>query len=352
MSKFWSEAIKSLQPYVPGEQPKSSGIIKLNTNENPYPPSPRVMEALQHFPKERLRLYPDPDGTVLKQAISQQFSLPEDHIFVGNGSDEVLAHAFLAFFRQPAPLMMPSMTYSFYDVYCNLYGISAKHIPLTEDFRIRLEHYSCDNGGIIFANPNAPTGIPLPLADIQSLLERNTESLVLVDEAYVDFGAESASALVSSYPYLLVVQTLSKSRNLAGMRVGFALGHPDLIAGLERVKNSFNSYPLDMLALTCATAAIEDQAYFEQTVQQIISDREWTREQLATLGFDVLPSATNFVFARHNTHSGAELMSYLRSQNILVRHFTKPGIENHLRITIGTRQEMQALIGALQNYPA
>jgi len=351
MSKFWSEALNTLQPYVPGEQPKTTNIIKLNTNENPYPPSPKVMEALEHFPKEKLRLYPDPDGSVLKQALSEHFELPQDHVFVGNGSDEVLAHAFMAFFRQPKPLLMPSMTYSFYDVYCNLYNITPEHIPLTDDFRIDLTQYHQENGGIIFANPNAPTGIAVGLDEIVSLLERNTETLVLVDEAYVDFGAESAATLVSQYPNLLVVQTLSKSRSLAGMRVGFALGQPDLIAGLERVKNSFNSYPLDMLALASATAAIEDTAYFVQTVQQIMNDRDWTTEQLEELDFDVLPSSTNFVFARHNRVSGSDLMSYLRSKNILVRHFTKPGIENHLRITIGTRDEMQALVTALRDYP-
>lgn len=350
MSKFWSEAITTLQPYVPGEQPKTGNITKLNTNENPYPPSPKALEALAHFPTERLRLYPDPEGSVLKEALSRYFALPTDHVFVGNGSDEVLAHAFMAFFRHEQPLLMPSMTYSFYDVYCNLYGITAQHIPLTEDFRIDLEQYPSVNGGIIFANPNAPTGVAVGLEEIKALLERNTETVVLVDEAYVDFGAESASTLVRQYPNLLVVQTLSKSRSLAGMRVGYALGSPELIAGLERVKNSFNSYPLDMLALASATAAIEDTAYFAQTVQQIMQDRDWTTEQLTALGFEVLPSSTNFVFAQHKTASGAELMTYLRSKNILVRHFTKPGIDNFLRITIGTRHEMEALINALKAF--
>ncbi|OOV86816.1 histidinol-phosphate transaminase [Oceanospirillum linum] len=350
MSKFWSDALNSLQPYVPGEQPKTSNIIKLNTNENPYPPSPKVIEALDHFPMEKLRLYPDPDGSVLKEALSHYFELPMDHVFVGNGSDEVLAHAFMAFFRQKKPLLMPAMTYSFYDVYCNLYNIEAEHIPLTDDFCIDLSQYHQDNGGIIFANPNAPTGIAVSLGEIEELLQRNTNTLVLVDEAYVDFGAESACSLIGKYSNLLVVQTLSKSRSLAGMRIGFALGHPDLIAGLERVKNSFNSYPLDMLALASATAAIEDTSYFAQTVQQIISDRNWTTEQLKSLGFEVLPSSTNFVFARHRTAAGDDLMTYLRHENILVRHFTKPGIENYLRISIGTREEMQTLITALEGY--
>ena len=282
----------------------------------------------------------------------EHVELHQVHVFVGNGADEVLSHAFIAVFRQPKPLLMPSMTYSFYDVYCNLYNITPEHIPLTDDFRIDLTQYHQENGGIIFANPNAPTGIAVGLDEIVSLLERNTETLVLVDEAYVDFGAESAATLVSQYPNLLVVQTLSKSRSLAGMRVGFALGQPDLISGLERVKNSFNSYPLDMLALASATAAIEDTAYFVQTVQQIMNDRDWTTEQLEELDFDVLPSSTNFVFARHNRVSGSDLMSYLRSKNILVRHFTKPWSENHRRITIGTRDEMQALVAALRDYPA
>ncbi|WP_417594022.1 histidinol-phosphate transaminase [Oceanospirillum sp.] len=350
MSKFWSDALNSLQPYVPGEQPKTSNIIKLNTNENPYPPSPKVTEALDHFPVEKLRLYPDPDGSVLKEALSNYFELPIDHVFVGNGSDEVLAHAFMAFFRQKKPLLMPTMTYSFYDVYCNLYNIEAEHIPLADDFCIDLSQYHQDNGGIIFANPNAPTGIAVSLGEIEELLQRNTNTLVLVDEAYVDFGAESACSLIAKYPNLLVVQTLSKSRSLAGMRVGFALGHPDLIAGLERVKNSFNSYPLDMLALASATAAIEDTDYFAQTVQQIIKDRNWTTEQLKSLGFEVLPSSTNFVFARHKSAAGDDLMTYLRNQNILVRHFTKPGLESYLRISIGTREEMQTLITALEGY--
>lgn len=350
MSKFWSEAIKNLQPYVPGEQPKEGNIIKLNTNENPYPPSPEVVQILKHFPTEKLRLYSDPDSTELKQALARHFDLPIDHVFTGNGSDEVLAHTFMAFFRQPEPLVLPSMTYSFYDVYCNLYGINTQPVPLTSDFRIDLNEYPTNNGGIIFANPNAPTGIAVSLSEIESLLKRNTESVVVVDEAYIDFGAESAVSLIPDYPNLLVIQTLSKSRSLAGMRVGFALGQPDLIAGLERVKNSFNSYPLDMLAIASASAAIKDTAYFEQTTAQIIADRDWTTAQLETLGFRVLPSSTNFVFASHKSVAGSELMQHLREQNILVRHFTKPGIENFLRITIGTREEMEMLISALKTH--
>ncbi|MBB1488858.1 histidinol-phosphate transaminase [Oceanospirillum sediminis] len=351
MSKFWSEAIKDLQPYVPGEQPKKDQIIKLNTNENPYPPSPRVIQTLKDYPAEKLRLYSDPDSTELKQTLSEHFNLPSDHVFVGNGSDEVLAHTFMAFFRHPEPLVMPSMTYSFYDVYCNLYDIEARHIPLGEDFRVNLEEYPSKNGGIIFANPNAPTGVAISLNEIEALLKRNTETVVVVDEAYVDFGADSAVSLIKSHPNLLVIQTLSKSRSLAGMRVGFALGQPELIAGLERVKNSFNSYPLDMLAIASASEAIRDQEYFEETVRKIIDDRDWTSTQLTSLGFRVLPSSTNFVFAEHKSATGTDLMQHLRNQNILVRHFSKPGIENFLRITIGTRSEMEALIQGLKSFP-
>ncbi|MCV6588003.1 MAG: histidinol-phosphate transaminase [Marinobacterium sp.] len=352
MSRYWSDAIRDLTPYTPGEQPKVDNLIKLNTNENPYPPAPAVVEALNNFDTDRLRLYPDPDCGVLKDALAQYHKVERHSVFVGNGSDEVLALAFMAFFRQPEPLLLPATTYSFYDVYCNLYNIDYQQIPLTEDFRIELSDYAQPNGGIIFANPNAPTGRALPLNEIEALLQRNTESLVIVDEAYVDFGADSAIELTRRYDNVLVIQTFSKSRSLAGMRVGYAIGHKDLIDGLERVKNSFNSYPLDMLAITTAAASLQDEDYFQQTNQKIIDSREWTAQQLEQLGFEGLPSATNFLFTRHNTLAGAELMSFLRSHNILVRHFNKPGIDNYLRITIGTQQEMEALINTLKQHPA
>ncbi|WP_372741383.1 histidinol-phosphate transaminase [Neptunomonas sp.] len=351
MSKYWSEAIQSLTPYVPGEQPKGSNIIKLNTNENPFPPSPMVIEAIHQFDTDRLRLYPDPDSSALKQSLADHFNVKTEQVFVGNGSDEVLAHTFMAFFRQPDPLLMPDISYSFYDVYANLYGIDVKHIPLQNDFCIALDDYSEANGGIIFANPNAPTGRALTLDQIDVLLQRNTESVVVVDEAYVDFGAETAIKLVKQYSNLLVIQTLSKSRSLAGMRVGFAIGSAELIDGLERVKNSFNSYPLDMLAQVTATAAIKDVAYFTQTTQRIIKTREWTNEQLLALGFKIIPSKTNFVFASHRYINGAELMGFLRTHQILVRHFSRPGIDNHLRITIGTEEEMHAMINCLKRHP-
>lgn len=351
MSKFWSAAIHQLTPYVPGEQPKGQQLIKLNTNENPYPPSPHVSAVINEFDPAQLRLYPDPDSTLLKNTLADYYQVTPAQVFVGNGSDEVLAHTFMAFFRQSQPLLMPQITYSFYDVYCNLYDIEYRHIPLAEDFSVNLADYQQPNGGIIFANPNAPTGTLLDLNQIETLLQHNQTSVVAVDEAYIDFGGQSAIALVAKYPNLLVLQTLSKSRSLAGMRVGFAIGHPDLIEGLERVKNSFNSYPLDKLAQACAVAAIEDQAHFKATCAKIIATRQWTHDQLVQLGFHVVPSASNFILASHPHIPAAQLMSYLRNHQILVRHFNRPEIENYLRISIGDDQQMQALINCLGNYP-
>ena len=351
MIKFWSPLVNDLVPYVPGEQPKMANLVKLNTNENPYPPAPAVRDVLDQFDTSRLRLYPDPESALLKQSLAHTHGLNTNQVFIGNGSDEVLALTFMALLRQDKPLLLPETTYSFYNVYIDLYGIEARHIELTDDFRIDLSQYQQPNGGIIFANPNAPTGISAPLSEIRALLESNTDSVVVVDEAYVDFGAESATALIDQYPNLLVTQTFSKSRSLAGLRIGCAFGHADLIEALERVKNSFNSYPLDMLAQAVAVASLEDEDYFRSRLDQVIATREWTNEQLQTLGFEVLPSHTNFVFASHPNVSGAELMAYLRENKILVRHFTKPRIENHLRITIGTDDEMQALINCLQQHP-
>lgn len=351
MSKFWSPAVRSLVPYTPGEQPKVVNLIKLNTNENPYPPAPGVREVMDHFDIDHLRLYPDPEASELKQALADYYQLDTKQIFIGNGSDEVLALAFMTFFRQSQPLLMPEISYSFYEVYCDLLNIKFDKIALKSDFSIDLDDYRRPNGGIVFANPNAPTGRLLPLALIEKLLEDNTESVVLVDEAYVDFGGTSALSLVNRYPNLLVVQTLSKSRSLAGMRVGYAMGHPELIDGLERVKNSFNSYPLDRLAIATATAAIRDVEYFNTICKRIIDTREKAVESLKQLSFNVIPSATNFVFASHKQIAAADLMSFLREHNILVRHFTKPGIDNYLRISIGTDTEMQTMLQTLEKYP-
>jgi histidinol-phosphate aminotransferase len=348
MKQFWSEGIRNLAPYVPGEQSNTPGLIKLNTNENPYPPSPRVVAAMQAAIGPELRLYPDPDSRELKRAIAETCNVPLDHIFVGNGSDEVLAHAFLALLKHPAPILLPDITYSFYPVYCALYGIEYRAVPVDARLRVSVADYLEPNGGIVIANPNAPTGAALPLADIRSLLQANAGSVVLIDEAYVDFGAESALALVAEFPNLLVVQTLSKSRSLAGMRVGFAVGQPALIGALECVKGCFNSYPLDRLAESGAAAALRDREYFETMRQRIIATRETLRVQLTELGFDVLPSATNFLFARHPAHDGATLHKALRARNILVRHFAKPRIDQFLRISIGTEDECRALVDALR----
>lgn len=351
MSKYWSDAIKRLTPYVPGEQPKESGITKLNTNENPYPPSPLAAAVINNFDTDRLRLYSDPDCTQLKDAIADHFKVERKHVFVGNGSDEVLAHTFAAFFQQEQPLLMPEFTYSFYPVYCNLFDIDFKQVPLRDEFTLNLDDYDQPNGGIIFANPNAPTSRAIELGDIEALAKRNTETVIVVDEAYVDFGASSAVQLTQRFDNVLVIQTFSKSRSLAGMRVGFAIGHENLIAGLECVKNSFNSYPLDMLAIESSVAAIKDNSYFEETTQKIIDTREWTFERLAELGFVSLPSKANFLFTRHRIVEAAELMGFLRTKKILVRYFSKPGIDNYLRITIGTPEEMQLLVDTLEQHP-
>ncbi len=347
MSKYWSELTKGLVPYVPGEQPKVQNLIKLNTNENPYPPSPKVVEAIDGFDKQRLRLYPDPNSDVLKQALADYHEVNKNQVFVGNGSDEVLALAFMAVFKQAEPILFPDISYSFYPVYCTLFEIDYQQLPLNEAFEIDLAGYPAENGGVIFPNPNAPTGRLLSLDQLRNLLQRNTESVVIVDEAYIDFGGESAIALVDQFPNLLVTQTFSKSRSLAGSRVGFAIGHEELIEGLERVKNSFNSYPLDMLAVTAAVAALQDEEYFETTRKKIVDSRDWLTAELQQLGFEVLPSAANFVFTRHPSYDAAELFAKLRERAILVRYFSAIRIDQFLRITIGTQAEIEALVSAL-----
>lgn len=348
MSKFWSPFVKDLVPYVPGEQPKLINLVKLNTNENPYGPSPKAIAAMQTELGDSLRLYPDPNGERLKCSVAEFYGVQPSQVFVGNGSDEVLAHAFHALFQHGKPLLFPDVTYSFYPVYCGLYGIDYETIRLDERFQIDVADYARPNGGIIFPNPNAPTGCALALDAIERLLQANPNSVVLVDEAYIDFGGISAVALVDRYPNLLVTQTLSKSRSLAGLRVGLAIGHPDLIEALERIKNSFNSYPLDRIAIAGAAAAFEDRAYFEQTCRQVIASRESVTAAMEAMGFEVLPSAANFVFTRHPQHDAATLAADLREQGIIVRHFKQPRIEQYLRITIGAPEQNQALIGALK----
>jgi histidinol-phosphate aminotransferase len=349
MSRYWSAVVRGLTPYVPGEQPKLPNLVKLNTNENPYGPSPKVLEALRAETGDTLRLYPDPNADRLKETVASYFSVTPQQVFVGNGSDEVLAHVFLGLLKHDKPVLFPDITYSFYPVYCGLYDVAYETVPLAEAFEIRPADYSRPNGGIIFPNPNAPTGRALALADIERILAANPDSVVVVDEAYVDFGGETAMPLVATYPNLLVVQTLSKSRSLAGLRVGFAVGHADLIEALERVKNSFNSYPLDRLAIAGAVAAMEDKQHFERTRQAVIESRERLVKELTSLGFEVLPSAANFIFARHPKRDAGELAAALRSRSIIVRHFRQPRIEQFLRITVGTDAQCQALTGALRD---
>ncbi len=351
--RFWSPDVRELEPYVPGEQPKIQNLLKLNTNENPYPPSPNVVAAVQAVLEnsaDALRLYPDPDATELKQAIAKQQNVVVDNVFVGNGSDEVLAHIFKAFFVQDKPILYPDITYSFYPVYSQFFGISAntKILPLNDDFEIVVDDYKQPNGGIIITNPNAPTSIALGLSAIEDVLQANPDSVVLIDEAYVDFGAESAVGLVEKYDNLVVCQTTSKSRSLAGLRVGFAIAQPHLIAALEAVKNSFNSYPIDRFAIAAAVASFDDEAYFEVQKQKVIESREKLTAQLTELGFKVLPSKANFIFATLPSHDAGELASQLREQGIIVRYFNKPRINQFLRITIGTDEQNQRLVDTLK----
>lgn len=349
MSKFWSDVVHKLTPYVPGEQPKLDNLVKLNTNENPYGPSPKVIAALRLEAADSLRLYPDPNSDALRLAIAEAHQLESNQVFVGNGSDEVLAHVFQALLKHAGPLLFPDITYSFYPVYCGLYGIQYKTIPLAEDFTINIDDYDRPNGGIIFPNPNAPTGIPLALVEIERLLQKNTESVVVVDEAYVDFGTESVVTLINQYPNLLVTHTLSKARSLAGLRVGYALGAPELIQALIRVKDSFNSYPIDRFASAGAIAAMQDTEYFAEMLQKVLVTRGALVQDLTSLGFTVLPSGANFIFAKHPTKDGAELTAKLREKSIIVRHFKAPSRASpYLRITIGTDAQSKLLVNALK----
>lgn len=352
MSRFWSPVVGKLSPYVPGEQPKLQDLVKLNTNEHPLGPSPKALQAMRAACNDSLKLYPDPGSERLRLAVAANLGVQPDQVFVGNGSDEILAHAFQGLLKHDAPLLFPDITYSFYPVYCGLYQITYQAVPLTDDFSIDVQDYlpSVERkaGGIIFPNPNAPTGRALPLADIERVVAGNPDVVVVIDEAYVDFGAESAASLVSRYDNLLVIQTLSKSRSLAGLRVGYAVGSRVLIEALERVKNSFNSYPVDRLAEAGAVAALEDKAYFEDACQFVMATRTTLVNELHALGFQVLPSAANFVFVRHPGRDGAALAAALRERSIIVRHFKQPRIDQFLRITVGTESQCARLIEALK----
>ncbi|ENU30952.1 histidinol-phosphate aminotransferase [Acinetobacter sp. CIP-A165] len=351
--RFWSPEVRELEPYIPGEQPKIQNLLKLNTNENPYPPSPRVEAAVQAVlanQADALRLYPDPDATALKQAIAKQQNVEIAQVFVGNGSDEVLAHIFKAFFIQKEAVLYPDITYSFYPVYSQFFGIHTKQIPLNENFEIDVADYKQANGGVIITNPNAPTSIALGLDQIEQVLQANPNRVVVIDEAYVDFGAETAVQLVNKYENLVVCQTTSKSRSLAGLRVGYAIAQSHLIAALEAVKNSFNSYPMDRFAIAAAVASFEDQAYFDAQCKKVIDSREKLISELMALGFQVLPSKANFIFATHPKHDAAQLMQQLRDHGILVRYFNKPRINQFLRITIGTDEQNKRLVGTIKTH--
>ena len=352
MKAFWSSRIRDMVPYTPGEQPKGRTFIKLNTNENPYPPSPRVLEAIRRTAGEGLRLYPDPEASALRETLAAYHGVAPEQVFVGNGSDEVLAFCFQAFFGPEKPICFPDISYSFYPVYAALFDVPFREVSLREDFTLPVEDFLGGNGGVVLPNPNAPTGIALPLEEIERLAAGNPSAVVVIDEAYVDFGADSALALLSRYPNLLVVRTMSKSRSLAGMRVGYALGSPDLIAALNCVKNSFNSYTLDRLALAAAQASVEDEGYFEETRQKIMETRMRTAEALEKLGFRVCPSQANFLFVSHPKRSGKELLDGLRARDILVRWWGKARIADYLRITIGTDEEMDRLVEALAQLTA
>ena len=348
MSKFWSKRVQELDPYTPGEQPQDQQYIKLNTNENPYPPSPKAIEAMQNASDENMRLYPDPNCHALKQAIAEYYALPVNQVFVGNSSDEVLAHTFVALLKHDKPLLYPDISYSFYPCYCKLFGINATQIPLAEDFTIQPKDYEQENGGIVFPNPNAPSGILLSLGKIEEILKANPDSVIVIDEAYIDFGGDTAIPLIAKYPNLLITQTFSKSRSLAGLRVGFALGQKELIEGLERVKNSFNAYPLDRAALQGSIASINDKKYFEETCKKIIKTREETTAALEKMNFTVLPSKTNFIFAKPNLTlnktNAKDLYLKLKEEGVLVRYFNAPRVNEFLRITIGTDEEMRIFL--------
>lgn len=344
MSKFWSEITKNIEPYVCGEQPKDKKYVKLNTNENPYPPSPKVLEAIKKAANEDLRLYPEPNCDELRETIAQHYNINKNEIFIGNGSDEVLAFSFLAFFNPEKPIIYPDISYSFYPVYAKLFNIHYNLIALEEDFSIPVDGFLKENGGVLIPNPNAPTGKTLEVDEIKKIIEYNSESVVIIDEAYVDFGGTSVVNLINEYPNLLVIQTLSKSRNLAGIRLGYAIGQEELIQGLNRIKNSINSYTIDRVANAAAIAAIKDEEYFKICTAKIMNTREAVITKLKKLDFKVVPSKANFIFVSHKSVSAKKLFSELKEKGVLVRYFDKPRINNYLRITIGTDSEMDTLI--------
>ena len=350
--RLWEQNFRDVEPYTPGEQPKNRNVIKLNTNENPYPPSPAVEKALREMDLARLRKYPDPAAEELTEAIADYYGITKDRVFPGVGSDDVIGMAFLTFFNGPKPVLFPNITYSFYDVWADLFKIHYETPALNENFEVVPEDYFRENGGIVLANPNAPTGVELPLDQLEEIIRRNQASVVIVDEAYVDFGGESALELTEKYENLLVVQTFSKSRSFAGMRIGFAMGHPDLIAALNRVKYSYNSYTMNTPSIILGAAAIRDRAYFEETTGKIILTRERVKKELAALGFTFGDSKSNFIFAKREGTDAEKLFRTLKENGIYVRWFSKPLIRDYLRISIGTDEEMDCLLSFLRQYTA
>lgn len=348
MAGNWRKNVREIAPYVPGEQSKDANLIKLNANENPYPPSPKVQEVFRSFDAAALRRYPDANSTELRHTLSEHFGVGDNQVFLGNGSDDVLALCFQTFFCSDEPILFPDVTYSFYPVWCSLFRIPFRRVPLTADYRIDPQDYAVPNGGVILPNPNAPTGIGEGLEFVEALLQNNPDSIVIIDEAYIDFGGTFCLPLLEKYENLVVVQTMSKSRSLAGMRVGYAIASPELIAALEAVKNSYNSYTMDMLTLDAATASVKDDAYFRETCARVIQTRERSAQTFREMGFTVLPSQTNFLLVAHPEKSAKELFEKLRAQKIFVRYFNQPRVDNHLRVTIGTDDEMDKLFEALQ----
>lgn len=344
MSREWMKNLRNIEPYVPGEQSKDKDIVKINANENPYPPSPKAAEVLKSFDTNKLRFYPSANSTKLKEAIAKYYKVDVSNVFVGNGSDDVLAVAFQSFFNSEKPIVYPDLTYSFYPVWCSLFGIKYKNYPVGDDFRINPEDYKEKNGGVVIPNPNAPTSLGEGLDFVEKILNYNQDSVVIIDEAYVDFGGTSSIPLIDKYENLLVTGTFSKSRSLAGLRIGFAIGSKALIDVMEAVKNSYNSYTVDSLSIEMGAASIEDDEYFKSTCKKVIKTRERVTLELEKLGFDVLDSQTNFIFATHNKHNMKSLFEYLKTQKVFIRYFSLPRIENYVRITIGTNEEMDIFL--------
>ena len=340
----WRDNLRTIEPYVPGEQPNLPDMIKLNTNENPYPPSPKVVEVLKSFDCDSLRLYPDPNSQLLADALAKRYGLASDQVFLGVGSDDVLAIAFMTFFNSKKPVLFPDITYSFYDVWAELFQIPYERPALDEHFDLIREDYYKENGGVVIANPNAPTGVLQNIDFLRDVIEHNRDVVVIVDEAYADFSESSALELTKEYDNVLIVQTYSKSRALAGMRIGYAMGNPELIKAMNDVRYSYNSYPMTRLSVALGVAALEDETYFQDIVAKVVETREWTKEQLKRLGFSFRDSRTNFIFAAHESVPAVQIFDALREKHIFVRHFSQKRIDNYLRISIGTREEMERFI--------